>query len=100
MCSYHRHRGEFLQMLRRYLQRQNLAMLMPYQDHRDNAHRYPKNEDAHPNEPSLLHGLLYLGIDQNQDIHLEHIPSFVHLEQSSSFDAIQQGLHPFYPPSY
>ena len=75
-------------------------MLMPCQGHRDNVRQYPKNEDAHPNEPFLLRGLLYLGIDQSQGIHLERIPSFVHLEQSSSFDAIQQGQHPFYLPNY
>ncbi|ETJ14846.1 MAG: hypothetical protein Q620_VSAC01100G0005 [Veillonella sp. DORA_A_3_16_22] len=73
---------------------------MPCQGRRDNVRQYPKNEDAHPNAPFLLRGLLYLGIDQSQGIHLEHIPSFVHLEQSSSFDAIQQGQHPFYLPNY
>ena len=73
---------------------------MPCQDRRDSTHQYPKNEGVHPNEPFLLRDLLYLGIDQSQDIHLERIPSFVHLEQSSSFDAIQQGQRPFYPPNY
>ena len=75
-------------------------MPMPCQGRRDNVRQYPKNEDVHPNEPFLLRGLQCLGTNQNQDIHLVHIPSFVHLEQSSSFDAIQQGLPPFYPPSY
>ena len=73
---------------------------MPCQDRRDSAHQYPKNEGVHPNEPFLSRDLLYLGIDQSQDIHLERIPSFVHLEQSSSFDAIQPGQRPFYPPNY
>ena len=74
-------------------------MLMPCQGRRDSVHRYPKNEGVHPTEPFLLPDLLFLGKDQSQDIHLEHIPSFVHLEQSSSFDAIQQGQRPFYPPN-
>ena len=73
---------------------------MPCQDRRDSVHRYPKNEGVHPNEPFLLRDLLFLGKDQNQGIHLERILSFVPLEQSSSFDVIQQGLLPSCPPSY
>ena len=75
-------------------------MPTPYQVHRDNVRQYPKSEDVHPNEPFLLRGLLYLGIDQSPDIHLERIPSFVHLEQSSFFDVIRQGLSPSCPPGY
>ena len=40
------------------------------------------------------------GAEELTGLHLERIPSFVHLEQSSSFDAIQQGQRPFYPPNY
>ena len=95
MYNCHRHQVGFQQMLRRYLRHQSLVMLKPCQVHRDSAHRCPKNEGVHPIEPFLLRDLQYLGKDQNQDIHLEHILSFVHLPLLSSSDVIQLDQSPF-----
>ena len=96
MYNYHRHQGEFQQMPHRYSRHQSLVMLTPCPVHRDNAHRCPKNEGVHPNEPFLLRDLQYLGKDQNQDIHLEHILSFVHLPLLSSSDVTQLDQSPSY----
>ena len=96
MYNCHRHQVGFQQMLRRYLRHQSLVVLKPCQVHRDSAHRCPKNEGVHPNEPFLLHDLQYLGKDQNQDIHLEHILSFVHLPLLSSSDVTQLDQSPSY----